>query len=306
MARKKKGAKRGNRWQNASLNTRMYMMYRDWIMSLAIMRYRWINLPDSCDSRYLEWTLLTQGVATIAKGKAAIDGGQDIEVWASTQAARLSPPNVYDNYTSWQSFGNNGWRFDVTPMNGVLVWDNRLRFPIWNQIDLQAKRLAKCARVIDSNLQQQMVSKLITVPQTQINDMVQLMKQQSGGEPYILGIKGMTENMHTEVLGMETPFICENVQMVEENIWKEIYTLLGIENVNRKAERMLVDEIHSINAPTTLRKLDGLECRRDACRQLNEKFGLDIDVVWFEDYQTENFRTMESIKELEGILDGGQ
>lgn len=301
MARKKKGngQAKPRSWQNASLNQRNYIMYRDWIMALAMMRYRWVGLPESCDSRYLEWTLLTQGVATIAKGET--DDG--IEIWASTQAATLSTPNVYDNYPSWESFGNNGWRFPVTPANGVLVWDNRLRFPVWNQIDLYARKLAKCSRVIDGNLQQQMVTKLVTVPQTRVNDMLQVIKQNSGGEPYVLGIDGMTKDMETQVLGMETEFIANDVQIVMENIWNEVYTLLGIENITKKAERMIEDEVNSSLAPTKLRALDGLETRRDACRKLRERFGIDVDVFWFEDYHTENFNTFESIKKLEEVVD---
>lgn len=306
MTRKKKG-KCGhggaNSWQNASLNRRTYIMFRDWIMSLAIMRYHWLNLPDSCDARYLEWTLLTQGVATISKAEVGLDGERSVPVWTSTQAATLSPPNIYDNYTRWDSFGNNGWRYPVNPENGVLVWDNRLRYPVYNQIDLYARKLAKASRVLDANLQQQMVTKVVTVPQEKQNDLLQVVKQNSGGEPYVLGIDGLMKDMRVEVLGMETPFIGENLQTVLENLWKEVYTFLGIENVVRKTERMLVDEIHSLNAPTGMRRLDGLQCRKDACEELNRKFGLDVDVVWFEDTGNMNFNFMENLEKITGVID---
>lgn len=280
----------GTPWQSSEINTRSYMMYRDWIMSLAMMRYRWVGLPDSCDRRYLEWTLLTQGVATIAQSESGI--------WASTQVAALSPPNVYDNYTSWQSFGNNGWRFPVTPESGVMVWSNRLRFPEWNQIDLFARRLAKLDRVMDCNLTQQQVTKIVTVPQEQYNDLVQIAKQNVGGEAYILGLKGLMKDFKVEVLGMETPYIGEELQTSREKLWQEVFSFLGIENVTHKTERMLVDEISAANAPVNLRALDGLEARRDACRDLNEYFGMECNVYWFEDVDTENFKTFQSIKGL--------
>ena len=73
----------------------------------------------------------------------------------------------------------------------------------------------------------------------------------------------------------------------------------------RKAERMLVDEVQSINAPTNMRRLDGLQCRRDACKELNMKFGLDVDVVWFEDFITPNFNTMENIEKLNKVIENG-
>ena len=303
MPRKKRGNPRPkkNYVESIKLNRRTYMMFRDWIMSLAMMRYRWVNLPESCDARYLEWTLLTQGVATISKFEEVIDG-VSVPVWTSTQAATLSPPNIYDNYTHWNSFGNNGWTYSVNPMNGVLVWDNRLRYPIFNQIDLYAHKLERISRTLDANLVQQMTSKVFTVPQEKVFDMQNTISQNAAGEPFIMGIDNLMTDMNVNVIGMETPFIGENLNMVMENTWKEIYTFLGIENVTRKAERMLVDEIQSINAPTNMRRLDGLQCRRDACRELNSKFGLDVDVVWFEDFFTSNFNTMENIDKLKSVV----
>ena len=57
-------------WASAAYNQRLFIMFRQQIIDLALTRFRWVNLPPTCDSRYLEWTLLFQGCATIAHPKS--------------------------------------------------------------------------------------------------------------------------------------------------------------------------------------------------------------------------------------------
>lgn len=122
-----------NYWQTDAYNARLYNYYRNIIMQLAMNRFRWVNLPKTCDARYLEWTLLTQGVATIAFPKKMRG------TFFSTQAVLESPPNIYDMPTKWRSFGNNGWTFNCNASNGVLVYDNCTRMPVIEGIDLYAQ-----------------------------------------------------------------------------------------------------------------------------------------------------------------------
>ena len=53
-------------WQTGDYNSRLFWTFRAQIMALALNRYKWINLPPTCDERYLEMILLTQGLASIA------------------------------------------------------------------------------------------------------------------------------------------------------------------------------------------------------------------------------------------------
>lgn len=67
MRRKKHGKNDARYWQSAAYNQELALIYEDWLMGLALSRFRWEGLPDTCDARYLEWTLMTNGVATIAR-----------------------------------------------------------------------------------------------------------------------------------------------------------------------------------------------------------------------------------------------
>lgn len=84
------------------MNDQAFLTYRLWILTLAISRFKWTGLPDTCDERYLEQVLATDGVATISTPA----GGT---VWTSTQAVTNGSPNIYMTPRSWRSFSVNGF-----------------------------------------------------------------------------------------------------------------------------------------------------------------------------------------------------
>lgn len=283
-------------WQSADKNRREVQLYRDWILNLAMQRYRWLNLPDTCDERYLEWILCTQGVATICY--------VDPLGWISTQATTSGTPNIYDNPTRWESIGNNGHHANVNPSNGVLVWSNTLRFPEWNFIDIYAKRLAHYDIALEANLVQQNVPWIITGPYERTQDMIQMIKQAAGGEPAVLGLKGI-ENIDVNLLTTPVDFKGEEIQNAKLRTWGEVYTFLGIDNLDRKGERMIEDEVNANNDPVNKRFLDGLTARRNAADLLNKRFGLDIQVVEKEDNQSTNYNVTHNLKDLAEIENEG-
>lgn len=273
-------------WQSAWMNDQGFLTYRMWILTLAMSRFKWIGLPETCDPRFLEQTLALQGVATISTPEGA-------SVWTSTQAVLSGTPNIYGTPRSWRSFGVDGFGYDVTPRNGVLVFNSQLRsaFPT-GMVDMFARRLADYDRTADINVQQQKRPWLLTAPYERVNDLVQIYKQASGGEPAILGLKGLASEIDVQSFGMQVPLIVNELDDGKRRIWNDVYTLLGIENLTQKAERMIEDEVHAENMPTSLMALDALDARREACDKLNERFGFDCTVVWNHDNISRSYQAM--------------
>ena len=48
-------------WQTAGYNQRLYRMFRAEMLGMCLNRFKWVNLPKTCNERYLELTLLVQG-----------------------------------------------------------------------------------------------------------------------------------------------------------------------------------------------------------------------------------------------------
>ena len=281
-------------WQTSDYNSALFMMYRQQIIKLAMNRFKWINLPPTCNERYLEMTLLFQGIATIAFPS------RQRGTFYSTQVAQMSPPNVYDNPTKWLSVGNNGWRFKCSNSNGVIVWDNRARYPLMQMVDMWARELVDVRRTKQLNRMHVKTPYLIKCSPEQEQQAENIYKQMAGGEPAIITTTGI-ENIDIDVIKTDVPYLGEELTAEEINTWQQIYQMLGIENLTFKAERMVQDEVNKRDEPSDLMALDGLNCRREACEQLNNRFGdyleAPITCVWAKDNISQNFNFMSNIKE---------
>lgn len=281
-------------WQSAAYNTGLFMSYRQQIIKLAMNRFKWVNLPKTCNERYLEGTLLFQGCATIAFPKSQRG------IFYSTQVSQMSPPNIYDNPTKWYSIGNNGWRFKASPMSGVIVWDNRTRYPMMNMIDVWAQELTDIRRTMQINRMHLKTPYIIECAPEQENQATNLYKQISGGEPAIIATNGL-ESMKINAIKTDVPFMGAELTAAEQNTWAQIYQTLGIQNLTFKAERMVQDEVNKRDEPSDLIALDGLNCRREACDHLNTMFAnyLDdpIQCVWARDNRSDNYNFMHNIED---------
>ena len=294
--KRNKGFYGNNYWQSADYNQRLFLSYRTQILNLALSRFRWLNLPTTCDERFLEWTLLTQGVATLAHPKR----GKYSKFLYSTQAVIKNYPNVYDNPTKWDSFGNNNWRFSVTPQNGVLIWDNLPRLPLLDLLDIYARELTDVMRTKQLNRQHQKIPFIITGPQTKYLDMCNLYKMVDGGEPAILATEKFSD-LDFKALKTDVEYLGDALQEEMLNIWQNIYTLLGISSMPFKAERQVRDEIMTATEPSAMMALSPLTARRYACDLLNTRFSnlleAPIDVVWRKDNSSDNFNLLGNLVE---------
>lgn len=292
---------RANYWESADYNTRLFMMFRAEILGMALSRFKWLNLPKTCDERYLELTLILQGQASIAFPR------KQKGVFYSTQLAQVSRPNIYDNPTKWRAIGNNGFRFDADWTQGVVVWDNRMRYPLLEKINIWARELTDIVRTKQLNRQHQKIPFIFNVPQEMKQQAENIYKQVAGGSPAIIGTNGM-EQFKPDIWMTGVPFIGEELNGEMENMWNEIYQALGIANQTFKTERMIEDEVKSQREPSQMVRLDSLNCRREACDKLNDRFAEylhePIRVVWDYDNASDNYNFKHDLKNLVEIETG--
>lgn len=271
----------------------LQMYYVNLITSLALSRFRWVNLPPMCDERYLEYALLHEGVATIAFPKNMLGN------FLSLKAVQKSKPNLYDYPVQWEALGVNGTRFDCNNKNGVIVYDNATRFPILSGIEQYASELVdirKTRRVARNTLKMPFV---IKGPQEMRQAMVNLFKQVSNGEPALIVSNAMSE-VDIDVLQTGANYDAEQLITDETNVWNRIYTMLGISNTTYKQERQTADEIQAQREPTSMITRSYLSERKRACDILNDRFEkylkAPIDVVWYEDFESQNFNYINNLK----------
>lgn len=285
-------------WQTANYNERMYLMLRDDIINLALSRFRWVNLPETCNERYLEYALLMDGCATIARPPSG-------NILLSLNATQYGNMNMYNEPARWRARGANGrTQFMVSNKNGVFIYDNLTRYPVMSKINLWARELADIIRVKQINRFHQRIPLLITGPEMRQFDMTNILKQITQGELAVITNTSMSD-IDIKAQPTEIPFIGENLQSEYENTWNNVYKMLGIDNLPFKAERRIEDEVTSTKEPTELSALSPLECRRNACEKLNKRFGLGIDVVWRHDNVSDNYNIITNLS-MRNEIEGGE
>lgn len=272
-----------NYYQSEDYNERAYIKYLHWIMKLAINRFRWEGLPDSCDVRVLETYLLMNGVCAICTPK-------DLPVWFSLPCAIDGNLSIYGLPTEWQCVGLNGDKFRSNWDYGTLIYNSKARLGIWNAITLNARKLAHYDRTEDINLGVQKTPYLLTAPDTKKRDLINLFQQIAVGEIAILGNEQLLEGMNIDVINLDVPFKGAELGAAKRVLWSEVLQYLGIPNLPyEKGERMIESEATGNESPTNTMLLDALDARREACEYLNANFGLDVHVYFNRDYESYNY-----------------
>lgn len=295
-----------NYWQSANYNFRAYHKNLDLLLSLAINRFRWVGLPETCDARFLEKTLHRNGIATLSH-KAS----DAVPVFTTLQAMPQGIYNMYGLPTSWRAVGYDGLTdYDVTDDNGVLCYYSYARVSPWNALEMYARKMAHYERTEDVNLTQQMKPFIGIAPQEKRLELINLLKQVEGGEPAILGDDGLSRIVdNVKVLDLKVPLITEELARSYQNVLNQALLYLGIPHLAfEKGERMIEDEARANTAPTNIMLLDCLDARREFCEKVNRKFGLNVQVYFNEDVESYNFNYTNNIEQMtqDGYVSSGE
>lgn len=265
-------------WDSATANNRTYNHYWQRIMEMAVTRFEWINLPSTIDERYLELALITDGHALFFY--------DDVLGYLALRSANGGKLNVYDVPDYRTVVANNGYRYTGTEKDSVIIYNNFLRTSSAIDIQLYAERLANLDRTIDVNVNSQKTPVLISCNQQQQLTMKNLYMKYEGNSPYIFGDNSISPDV-IKVLKTDSPYVSDKLYILKEQIWNEVCGYLGIANISyQKKERMIRDEVQRGMGATIQSRYSGLIVRQQACRQINELFGLDIDVR-FREQQSE-------------------
>ena len=106
----------------------------------------------------------------------------------------------------------------------------------------------------------------------------QAIKQKQDNEPVIFADKNLDTN-EVSVLNTTSPIVFDKLQVQKTNVLNECLTFLGINNANTdKRERLVTNEVESNNEMIQVNSDVMLEARKQACKEINEMFGLNISV----------------------------
>lgn len=269
MGRSKK-ASRESAWRN----NQSFIYYHNRLKDLAISRFKWVNIPETMDSRFFELALFEHGFAVGFKDDVIGILGLNVILGGNL--------DVYNNPVNRTAYANNGYQMTLNPYNSIICWNNNIRQPSNFVIDYYAYKLYELDRTIDVNIRAQRTPVLIISDENQRLTMKNVYAQYDGFEPFIFGTNKL-ETDNIRVLKTDAPYLADKIQTEKENVWNEALTYLGISNISvTKKERLITDEVQRGMGGTYASRNSFLWMRQEFCDKMNRMFDLNMSVEFNE------------------------
>lgn len=267
---------------SATRNNITFQHYYNRLTELAISMFEWKNLPDSVDPRFLELTLFSDGMCVFFKDEVL--GELALQTMIGGQLSVYRIPKIR------RAYATNGYNKKLDDTDSVIIFNNMIHTNSIRDIEMFAERLYNIDRTIDVNVNAQKTPVLITCNENERLTMKNIYKEFDGNAPVIYANKGF-DPKSVNVLKTDAPFVADKLYQLKTQIWNEALTYLGISNINvQKKERLLSDEVTRNLGGTIASRYPRLEARKQACKQINKMFNLDIDVDYRDDLDMDAIR----------------
>lgn len=253
------------------LNDATFTDYFYRLKLLAKSVFKWENLPNNMDEKWIETFLF--------------DCGQCVFYDDPTKGfmvAECNPDGDLNNYQEPVSVSPSGIDVPVLSLEPgvscVLIRNNDEMLPTDRTLKLFAYRLAEISRAIDLNVTAQKTPVLVHTSKNKLLSLKNIYAQWNGNEPVIYGDNSFDTDT-LRVLKTDAPVVFPELQQQKIAMWNECLTFLGINNANtEKRERLITDEVEANNDHIDLSAACMLKSRQRAADEINRIFGTNITV----------------------------
>ena len=264
--------------QLCNINT--YNLYKREMLTLASNVFEFENLPDYIDLAYLNKTLLKNG--SIAFFKDEVLGVIALPYTIIGTLDIYGRPNRIQVYSYTGSYTRA-----LNKDEYVIMYDNSGCYPIYLDICQMAERIALCKRTIDVNIVQQRTPRIWYTSQDKVESVKELLNEVDGLCENVIGYESLDVEGLDKVLA-PAPYVADKIDDHLEKEWQEFYRLIGIASVTiAKKERLIKDEMLASQGGTIASRYSRFEPRKKAVKLINEKFGTDIKVRYYDGVPSE-------------------
>lgn len=283
--------------------------YSTWfnrLYNMAISRFEWINLPDTCNEKFIEQVLFFNGFMVGYKDTA-------LNSYLIMPCTNNSVLDIFGYPAKVNAYGYNGYIAqnltpytitlgqETTNADAALLYANYSRCPDLPAVLYFARKLTKIDRTIDVNINVQKTPYIISCGENQRLTVANMFKQVDNFEPAIMTTKfyGLNGEKPINVMDLKPPFVADKMQVLKRQVYQEALTYLGIEaNTSEKAERQVTEELTANMGETESMRQSPLASRKQFCKEFNKIYGTNIDVKFRSDLQ------LSQIMENGGLTDG--
>lgn len=273
---------------NQLSNINCITLYTNQFMALAKNVFKFDNMPKSVNMRYVNDKL-------IKLGRVAFFYDEILEEFFMLPFRNVGKLDLYDDPIDICVFGQNGYNRVLEKGEYVIMYDNTTYLPIITDIIQYAQRVALCQRTIDININQQKTPRLWQVPQEKEQSLKQVLNEIDSFDEAIATYDNLSVDEITTILN-PAPFVTDKLQEEKEKIYNEFLRFIGIASLNvQKKERVISSEVSSAQGGTIAFRFNRFEPRKKAVEEINEKFGLDLSVEYYDGEPTDKINEIENL-----------
>lgn len=282
--------------ENQLSNWRTYQMYLREMLTLAENVFEFENLPDFIDVAFLNKKLLRDGSIAFFKDE-----------YLGVIALPYSVMGTLDIYQRPQKImaiaPNGSYRRILNPDEYIIMYDNNGRYPLFLDITQYAERIALDTRTIDINILQQRTPRFWKTSSDKERSVRDIINNVDGLENMLITYEDINID-DIQLILQPAPYVADKIDIQKEKLWNEFLRLIGIANMNfQKKERNIKDEVLASQGGTIASRYSRFEPRQKAIKQINEKFGTNINVRYYDGIPTSEKDVIEDIEESEVIED---
>lgn len=267
----------------ANFNGLVYDYYFNMFYELAMNRFKWINLPDNIPPRFVEQTLCDSGYIIFFYDKYLTK--DSINALGGT----YHDYDVYWNPTRFNVIGGNGYfNSKLTTDDSVIVWNNYTRTSDLDVIEMFAMSMYDLyvASLVNSKAQKTPVIIEANSEDEKLTLKNAYMKV-DGNQPVIFA-KGNTIRDSIHALNVAAPFVAKELYDVKDRIQEEFLKWAGVKVPPMYSrERVTEKETTDYNAVTWQLRNRGLQSRQDGIKQINKKWGCNLEIEFNEELKEE-------------------
>lgn len=285
--------------ENQLSNWRTYQMYLREMLTLAENVFEFENLPDFIDVAFLNKKLLRDGSIAFFK-----DEYLGVIALPYTVMGTL---DIYQRPQKIMAIAPNGsYRRILNPDEYIIMYDNNGRYPLFLDITQYAERIALDTRTIDINILQQRTPRFWKTSSDKERSVRDIINNVDGLENMLITYEDINIDDIQLVL-QPAPYVADKIDIQKEKLWNEFLRLIGIANMNfQKKERNIKDEVLASQGGTIASRYSRFEPRQKAIKLINEKFGTNINVRYYDGIPTSEKDVIEDFEESEVIEDDVQ
>lgn len=236
---------------------------------LACSAFEYEGLPDGIKSKYIEDYLFNFGKAIFFK-----DPEMSFMCLEAQESGRV---NVYNEPLGYIATGFN-YSKHYNADNCVIIENNAYKLPTHDFIMFYVNKLTESERTMDVNIKACKTPIVFTCDDKDQLTFKRIFQEVDGNTPAFFADKGLNLD-GIQAFQTGAKFMGNEIMDYKKSVENELLTFLGFNNLAvDKKERVNLSEANSNNEITESFADLQLKARENACKAINEMYGLNVTV----------------------------